>query len=80
MSDIEAWLDEHEGALAELARELDVGDSLVHVAAVFVLAGMRDAEIHQQLQELLRWLDGRTDPFADAQHALEAVRQLVSRR
>jgi hypothetical protein len=77
MSEIEDWLQAHDQDLAQIASELGVDRSLVHVAAVFALAGMRDWEINQQLQDLLRWLDGDTDPLDRAQRTIDGVRRLV---
>ena len=77
VSDVQDWLQEHEAELAGIAHELDDSSALVRCAAVFALAGMKDAEILQQLRELLHWLDGQADPLARAQRTLKAVRRLV---
>jgi len=77
MSEIEEWLQTHDQDLSRIANELGVDSSLVHVAAVFALAGMRDLEITQQLQDLLRWLDGDGEQRGRAQRTLDEVRRLV---
>jgi len=63
MSDIDDWLRAHEEELAQIARGTDLESSLVHLAAVLVLAGIEDAQIYDQLHALVVSLDGQRHPF-----------------
>ena len=49
MSQLEQWLDANKDRLAEIASRSDTSKDLVHPAAVLVLAGLSDAQIHEQL-------------------------------
>jgi hypothetical protein len=78
MSDIEDWLEAHEGDLAQIAESADLDAGLVHLTAVLVLAGIEDAQIYDQLQGLVASLNGRRHPLAGAPRALEEIHRLAS--
>jgi len=78
MSDIDDWLRAHEEELAQIARGADLESSLVHLAAVLVLAGIEDAQIYDQLHALVVSLDGQRHPLAGAPRALEEIRRLAT--
>ncbi len=77
MSDIDDWLRDHEGDLAEIARVTDVASALVRLAAVLVLAGIEDAQIEDQLQHLVS-LDDQRYRLAGAPRALEEIHRLAT--
>jgi len=77
MSAIESWLTDNNEQLVEIARRSDLVPDVVHLAAVMVLAGFTDAQIHTHLNVLnVRLRDGH-DPLAGLPEALRQVRELA---
>lgn len=76
-SEREAWLDQHALALDELAYETDMAIELVHMAAEFLLMGLADAEIYDQLHAHVLSLDGQHNPLAGAAPVVHEIRRLV---
>lgn len=78
MNDIEAWLEQHDEALSEIAHDNSLETGLVHLSAILVLAGLDNIEVLDQLVGMAHSLNGSRDPLAGAPDAIEAVRHLVS--
>jgi hypothetical protein len=78
MDDIHAWLEEHAGELAAIARRTDVGPGMVHMLAVLVLGGLADDEILGELRAHLALRTGDGDPLRHVPDAMNEIRQLTT--
>lgn len=75
--DIELWIDLHQSELHDLAERVGAHTDTVHFLATLVLAGATDADIYEELRELIPSSDGQHSPLAGAPELLDEVRQLV---
>jgi hypothetical protein len=78
MTEIERWIGTHETELHDLAVRMGSHDDTVHYLAMLVLAGSTDADIYEQLRELIPSPDGLKSPLAGAPELVDAVRHLVT--
>lgn len=78
VSHIGDWLEANSEALSEIVTETGLDSRLVHMVTVLVLAGLSDAEIHDQLFGLAIALNGESKLLATIPHALKQIRDLAT--
>ncbi len=78
MTDIEHWIELHQTELHALAEREGAHDDTVHFLATLVLTGATDADIYEQLGDLVPSSDGRHSPLAGAPELIAEVRRLVA--
>lgn len=78
MTEIEQWIDLHDAELREVAGRRHTDADVVRLLAMFVLSGLEDEEIYEQLREVLPSPDGQRNPLAGAPAVLDDLRDLVA--
>lgn len=76
MSEVRRWLDMNDQRLVDIAERSDTSVEFVHLAAVLVLAGLTDEQIHDQVAVLeLQTL--KDHPRDGLSRALEEIRAIT---
>jgi hypothetical protein len=78
MTEIEHWIELHEGELHGLAERVGAHDDTVHLLTTLVLAGSSDADIYERLRELIPSQDGQHSPLLGAPELIHEIRELVA--
>lgn len=78
VSEVEQWLEDNDARLAEVARRSGTSLNLVHLAAVLVLRGLADRDIHDQFVALEPRLAAEHSPVAQLWRALPDIRALAA--